>query len=522
MFQINAVTWLGRLRESGVSATSLAEIPEHELDLLARRGVDAVWLMGVWTKGAVGLALARDNPAVAPQYERALPGWQMRDVVGSPFAVRAYEVARELGGNDALRALRERLAERGVALVLDFIPNHTARDHAWVHERPDFYVSGDFALAKSRSTRYFAAETRHGPRAIAYGKDPHFEGWIDTAQLDWWNPELRAAMREVLVTIAGQCDGVRCDMAMLPLNGVFGGTWHELAEAGRGAPREEAWPALLDAARRVNPSFVALAEVYWGLEGRLLELGFDYTYDKQLYDALRAGDSSRIRASFAQPLTYLRRSMHFIENHDEDPAVSAFPPNRLMMAATLTATLPGLRFFHEGQLDGRTVRLPVQLGRPAAAALPADLAAFYERLFALLHEPLLRDGEFIRLIARRDAGEGREHHGVVAENVLAHAWLGRWCDPIVVVVANVHDAPASVRVELNLLPIGGREVAIADALAPGALGRTIARDASRGYGSDLAFPSDRVIASGDDLLARGLAISLPGWGSRVVLVRSSE
>jgi hypothetical protein len=487
VFQINAVTWLGRLRASGVSANTLAEIPEPEFDRLAARGVDFVWLMGAWTKGTMGLELARANPAAQTEYTKALPGWQASDVVGSPFAIRSYEISRELGGAAALANVRDRLARRGIGLLLDFVPNHTARDCEWVFEHPDYYVSGNPQLAETQPARYFRADTRLGPRAIAFGKDPHFEGWIDTAQLNWWNPELREAMTRVLGSIAGVADGVRCDMAMLLLNSVFAGTWPELTERGVDRPRWEAWPVLLDAARAVNPRFLFLAEVYWSLEGRLLELGFDFTYDKQLYDHLREGNSARIRASYGQPEVYLRRSMHFIENHDETPAVSAFPRVRLGCAAILAATLPGMRFVHEGQLDGRTVRLPVQLGRPARTLLLPELATFYDRLFEILREPAVRVGEFIRLAVSPAPADG----GHASENVLAYAWAARGAS-LVIVLVNVQEAPASARVGLNLLPIGGREIELVDALT-----------------------LDRHVVSGDELLTHGLTLLLPGWGSRI-------
>jgi hypothetical protein len=103
---------------------------------------------------------------------------------------------------------------------------------------------------------------------------------------------------------------------------------------------------------------------------------------------------------------------------------------------------------------------------------------------------------------------------------LAYAWLGRWCDPIAIVLANVQDAPSSVRVGLNLLPLGGREVSIVDALAPG--GARGASDRTTTGRDAFAATSDHVIVGGDDLLARGLAVSLPGWGSRVLLVQPSK
>ena len=175
-------------------------------------GFDLVWVMGVWQRGPLAVHIALNNPHVPPELTPALPDWTADDVIGSPFAIQRYVVDSELGGDEALASLRSRLAERGLGLVLDFVPNHVARDHPWVYERPEFLVTREVEWVERDPERYFLAETVRGPRAMAYGKDPHFVGWIDTAQLDYRNPALRAAMCDVLREVASRADGARCDM----------------------------------------------------------------------------------------------------------------------------------------------------------------------------------------------------------------------------------------------------------------------------------------------------------------------
>ncbi len=472
MIQVNATTWLGRLDHAGRPAGSLDDVPDAELDAWADRGFELMWLMGVWARGPLGVALARDNRVAWPEYALALPDWTPADVVGSPFAVHDYVVSPRLGGRDALARFRERLARRGLGLVLDLVPNHTARDHPWIRRRPDLYVSGDPVLADRDPERYFRAETDRGPRAVAFGKDPHFPSWTDTAQLNWASPELRAEMLSLVRMLAGLCDGVRCDMAMLILPDVFRTTWPEVEPP---PDRGDFWPAAVAEARSVHRTFIFIAEVYWGLEERLLEQGFDYTYDKHLYDLLRAGDTAGLRTLPGRSERYLERSAHFVENHDEDPAVTAFPPERWELATGLSALLPGLRLFHEGQFDGRRVRLPVQLGRPANATPDPDRVARLDRLLAVLGDTSMADGRF-RWLETDDA------------DCLAFAWECRHRDDVVV-AANVAGCRIAARVRMRLMPLRGHRVTLHDLLGD--------HDAS---------------VDGDALLDDGLAVELEEWG----------
>lgn len=490
LYQVNAVTWVRRFSGSQNSAT-LEHIPDQELDLIAGLGFDLLWLMGVWTKGPLGVRMAREVPGADEHYRGALPDFRPEDVVGSPFAVAAYDVAPELGGEGALESLRQRLAARGVGLVLDFVPNHTARDHPWVRRHPERYVSVDAAEADRRSDRYFRADTDRGPRAIAFGKDPHFSGWTDTAQLDWTNPEVHEAMARELARIATRCDGVRCDMAMLLLPDIFPRTWPERANRAPDDARPF-WPAAIAAARAAHASFVTIAEVYWGLEGRLLELGFDYVYDKDLYDRLRGGDVPAIRRALEAPGVFRRRAVHFIANHDEAPPAAAFG-TRERAAATLVMTIPGMRFVHESQLDGRRVRLPVQLGRNAASVLDDERLGFYRRLLAAAGASELRDGEF-RLAPLAPMRSGDERY----DRILAALWEHGAGAAIVAV--NLGEGEVEGRVRLRFLSIAGQKVAI----------------------DDLLGESARTVVSGDELLEQGLAVRLSSFGARVLRVAPAD
>src|SRR5690606_8887878 len=125
----------------------------------------------------------------------------------------------------------------------------------------------------------------------------------------------------------------------------------------------EFWAEAIDAVRQKNPGFLMIAEAYWDLEWRLLSLGFDYTYDKRLLDRLHSGEAGPVRAHLSGDMEYQERQVRFLENHDETRARAAFSPAQQRAAAVIAATSPGMRFFHEGELEGRTLHLPVQLGR---------------------------------------------------------------------------------------------------------------------------------------------------------------
>jgi glycosidase len=214
---------------------------------------------------------------------------QDEDIAGSGFAIQNYTVHRDLGGDAALARLRQRLQKRGLKLMLDFVPTTWRRITRGSTSTGILcpWQRDDLARAPRN---YCRVQTKNGPLLLAYGRDPYFEGWPDTLQLNYGNPQLQQAMIGELERIAGQCDGVRCDMAMLLLPDVFESTW--------GIGTELFWPKATESVRRKHPNFQFMAEVYWDREWTLLQQGFDYAYDKRLYDRLREGHARPVREHF--------------------------------------------------------------------------------------------------------------------------------------------------------------------------------------------------------------------------------
>jgi alpha amylase-like protein len=456
IYEINAWVWL---REQGLKAgraITFAAVPAETWDELAELGVDAVWFMGVWERSPKGLGIAFGNAGLLADFRRALPDFAESDVVGSPYCVRRYEVDEHLGGAAGLAAARHALAARGMRLVLDFVPNHVAPDHPWVATHPEYFVRGN-AQDLQRDPASFLEVSG---QVIACGRDPFFPAWPDVVQLDAFAPGLRQAAAETLVAIAGQCDAVRCDMAMLLLNDVFARTW-----GGRVGtpPPTEYWPRVIGAVKAVHPAFRFVAEAYWDREWDLQQLGFDYCYDKRLYDRLEHGQTEAVRLHVSGDLAYHRRLVRFIENHDEPRAAATFGPEQARAAAVTFATLPGARLFHEGQLDGHRVRLPVFLSRRPQEPSDLSVRAFYGRLLHALAAPAVRHGTW-RLLERT----GWPDNPTTA-NLLAWSW--EMDSERHVVIVNVSPQPAQGRIQFPWPELAGRRWLLRDAFTDQAYDR---------------------------------------------------
>jgi Alpha amylase, catalytic domain len=483
LYQINSRIWLNELsRKLGRRAT-FQDVGDDFVDMLADRGFDWLWPLGVWQTGQVGPAVSRSNPEWQREYRELLPDFSPSDVVGSPFAVCAYRVHEDFGGNAALAHLRERLKHRGIRLLLDFVPNHTARDHHWVTSHPEYYIDGDESDLRREPQNYARVETSTGSRILAYGRDPYFPGWPDTFQLNYRSNGCRAAMIEELRTVSTQCDGVRCDMAMLLLPDVISRTWGARALPADGSHANNApfWPDAISAVRQKKPEFVFMAEVYWDREWDLQTQGFDYTYDKRLYDRLVHRDPGEIRSHLLADPEFQSKSVRFLENHDEPRASTTFPDRALQAAAVIAFSVPGLRFFHEGQLEGRRARVPMHLGRRPSEARDPEAQAFYERLLEALKLPVMRLGRW-RMLMSDAAWPGNP----TARNVFAFSWdLDR---QRVLVAVNYGPTQAQCYVKLPWRDLAGDTYVLRDRLS----------DA-------------RYVRSGDDLHDRGLYLDVPAW-----------
>lgn len=461
LYEVNTRVLLNELSRQAGAKLTLDKIPDAVLDEWAELGFDAVWLMGVWTAGKAGIRIARENDDLRKEYQKALPDVTDDDIIGSPYAVHSYTVSKTLGGAASLNAMRKKLDARGMGLILDFVSNHTARDHKWVSYHPEYYIAGKDGDEREKPEYFFRTKTRKGERTLAFGRDPYFPGWTDTAQLNVFHPQTRAALLAELAEIARLCDGVRCDMAMLLLNDVFQRTWGaHLDNTGTTAPGTEFWDDAIRHVREQYPEFLFIAEAYWNLEWPLQQLGFNYTYDKTLYDRLLREGASSVYDHLKAELAYQQRSLRFIENHDEPRAAQVFHNESWhFAAATIAAGVPGMYMLHDGELEGRTIRVPVQLGRRPTEPVSVPTKHFYTRLLGCLTADVLKQGHW-QLLKCRPAWH--ENHSF--QNIIAFAW--RLASDMRLFVVNYAPWTSQCYIDLPLDGMEGTSFEFRDLMSP--------------------------------------------------------
>ncbi|SPD75598.1 Alpha amylase catalytic region [uncultured Desulfobacterium sp.] len=482
LFQINTRVRLTELSHKLGRSSTLDDIPDSDLDYLVEMGFEWVWLLSVWQTGKAGQQVSRSNPTWRREFEETLPDLREDDISGSGFAITGYSVSEAMGGDGALARLRQRMRKHGLKLMLDFVPNHTGLDHPWVEDHPEYYISGTELDLTRTPQNYTWARRSKGDLLLAHGRDPYFPGWPDTLQLNYANPLLQEAMIAELVKIAGQCDGVRCDMAMLVLSDIFEQTWGL-------AVRRSFWPEAIQRVRSQYPDFCFMAEVYWDLEWTLQQQGFDYTYDKRLYDRLRSGYARPVRDHLLAGLDYQDKMARFLENHDEPRAAAIFSTEAHKAAAIITFLSPGLRFFHQGQFEGKKKRISPHLCRGPDEPLDQELKTFYERLLSVLGNPVFRSGQW-QLLGCIPAWEGNW----TWECFIAFSWQGPDGDRV---LAAVNYAPnqSQCYIRLPFTDLGDSNWLFSDLL----------REAQ--YDRD-----------GNDLQSRGLYLDEPPWNTAVFTI----
>ena len=484
LYQINTRVWLTDLSAALGRKATLDDIPDADLDRLARLGFDWVWLLSVWRTGEAAQRISRSNPEWRHEFEETLPDLREEDIGGSGFAITGYTVHPELGGDEALARLRRRLRDRGLRLMLDFVPNHTAPDHPWVEEHPDYYVAGteaDLAQAPQNYTRVEQRRRRSRsglrPRPVFLGVAGHAAARLRNSGHSggdvWRAPQDRRAMR-----------------------------WRALRHGDAGPPRRlradvgSARAALLAGHHPACPRAGARVLLHGGgvLGPRM--------------DHAAAGVRLRLRQA---PVRLLARRLR--QAGAGAPArrprlpgpAGPFPgePRRAASRRDVCAgatrprrssrsSHPGLRFFHQGQFEGRKKRISPHLVRAPVEQPDDALRQFYDRLLSVLRRPDLRDGSW-RQLECAPAWDGNW----TWDGFLACTWQGA-SDERLVVAVNYAGNQAQCYVRMPFADLSGRTVHLRDLMSPAVYDR-----------------------AGDDLLANGLYLDLPPWGCHVFLMTST-
>ena len=393
LYEINTIVWLDELGRKYGKKLTIGEVPSGEWDGLKKLGFDYVWLMGVWKRGRTGIEIVRKSPvwpSIEVLFDSALPGWTDEDFIGSPYSIASYTPEPMMGRWEDIDAAREELHSRDMRLILDFVPNHTSPDHPWIFEHPEFYFQGSKTEYEHDPSLYNQVRKGKEVMFIARGKDPYFPAWPDTAQLNYFNPAMRCALLDELKNIAGHSDGVRCDMAMLVLSKIFSRNWEWAGKGWYDTPQTEFWKEVRDE----FPELLLIAEAYWDTEYSLQQLGFDYVYDKTFYDCLINSSPHEIRFHLNADLSFQKKLVRFLENHDEPRSAVVFGGSRLFAAAAVMSTIPGMKLYYHGQIEGRRKQVPLFLKRMAREEINEEIKGIYERIFRVTLQKVFSFGRF--------------------------------------------------------------------------------------------------------------------------------
>ncbi|MCX5782256.1 MAG: alpha-amylase family glycosyl hydrolase [Elusimicrobia bacterium] len=382
LYEINSRIWLKELTEKYRQKITFDTIPEEEIIYLKDLGFDAVWLMGVWLPSISGRAEVFKHANIMNALRSALPDLKDADIGCSPYCIAGYEINSELGTNESIRNLKKRLNNNGIKLILDFVPNHLALDNPLTLASPELFILGNAEDLRNNPDIYF--ETKSGA-IMAHGKDPYFPAWTDVAQLNYFNPQTQNIMSNELMKVASLSDGVRCDMAMLILKKIQKIIWGNKVfnDKKLRETEKEFWQEAITSVKAVYPGFIFIAEVYWGLEQELMSLGFDYCYDKNLYENLRNENIAELKNSVQ---FFGNKNLAFIENHDEGRAIEVFGKEKSKSAAIIIALTAGAKMFHQGQLEGNKVHLHIQLLRKPKETADKETLNFYRKYFSVLKQ----------------------------------------------------------------------------------------------------------------------------------------
>lgn len=436
LYEINTRIWLKRFG----SDAKLSDVPLKYFEYLKQKGIDIIWLMGIWKTCDSVIEKSCFNLDLVSSYHKALNDWKKEDVIGSPFAIDKYEINPKIGSENDLLELKQKLNSLGIKLFLDFVPNHFSADSSLIKEHPEYFLQADEEIYQRDSHTFF----KYDDKIFAHGRDPLFPAWDDTIQVNYFNEEARNFQIENLLKLAGCCDGVRCDMAMLIMNNIFYNTWSGVLNKFN-IPKInlEFWESAIEKVKAEYPDFIFLAETYWDLEWDLQHLGFDFTYDKRLTDRLIKDDIEEVKAHLHADKSFQMKSVRFIENHDEERAVIKFGNQKSLAAATIISTIMGMKLYYDGQFEGKRIKLPVQLGREPIEKVSETKKNYYDKLLNAINDKVFTDGKWTLLHPSAAAPVNLSFNNIFA-------WQWEHNNEIRIVVVNYSDLTAQCRLKLNL------------------------------------------------------------------------
>ena len=452
LLEINTRVWIKRFGKN----KKLSSIPDSQIDYWKEIGFDLIWLMGVWKNNEDVVREYCFEPELIAAYNSALKDWINEDVIGSTYSIDKYDVNPLLGNMEDMINLKKRLNKKGIKLILDFVSNHFSAKSSLIWSDKEIFLPADEFIFRNDPYTFYKSPANE-KEYLAHGRDPLFPPWKDTAQINLYSKDARKFLINILLNLTDICDGVRCDMAMLPLNNVFFNTWvGVIRKYGFERPEKEFWEEAISAVKKKRKDFLFVAETYWDLEWQLQNLGFDFTYDKRLTDRLAGGDIQSIKDHLQADINYQKKSMRFLENHDEERAVVKFGRERSLAAAVIISTIPGMAFYFDGQCDGKKVKLPLQLGREPEEKQDEKIKEFYRKLFQITKSEIFRNGEW-KFLETFAAGDNDSTY----QNLFAWQW--RLGNDLRIVVVNYNNLTSRCRLKFDL-NINSEEITLSDLL----------------------------------------------------------
>jgi glycosidase len=432
----------------------LDQIPDEELRLLADRGITALWLIGLWERSTASQTIKRLRGST--------------DAVASAYSLRWYDIARDLGGQEAFDNLKHRAAALGIRMASDMVPNHMGIDSAWVIEHPDWFLyrwenpfpsysfqgpdlSNDSRVEIKIEDHYYdqtdaavVFRLRHhhdgSTRYVYHGNDGTSFAWNDTAQLDYSQAHVREHVIQTILHVARLSPIIRFDAAMVLAKRHVQRLWFPLPGAGGSIPSRaenaisqeqfdalmphEFWREVVDRVAQEVPGTLLLAEAFWLLEGYFVRtLGMHRVYNSAFMNMLRDEENAKYRSYLKKTIEFdpdiLKRYVNFMSNPDERTAIDQFGTgDKYFGVATMLATLPGMPMFGHGQIEGLTERYGMEFKQARMDECPNEgLIARHQREIA----PLLKRRWLFAESADFVLYDFWDDSGHVDENVFAYS-----------------------------------------------------------------------------------------------------
>lgn len=452
LIEINTRVWLKRFG----SNYKISSVPDKQIDQWKEIGFDLIWLMGIWNNNKDVIDEYCFEPDLVAAYNSVLKDWKKEDVIGSPYSIDKYEVNPSIGKKEDLIQFKKRLNDKGIKLILDFVCNHFSAKSSLIWSNKEIFLPADEFIFKNDPYTFYKSPANE-KEYLAHGRDPLFPPWKDTAQINFYSREARDFLIDVLLNITEVCDGVRCDMVMLPLNNIFFNTWiGVIKKYGFERPAKEFWEEAISTVKKKRNDFIFIAETYWDLEWQLQNLGFDFTYDKKLTDRLVGGDIRSIKDHLNGEYSYQQKSVRFLENHDEERAVIKLGRERSLAAAVIMSTIPGIAFYFDGQCDGKRIKLPLQLGREPEEKQDEKIKEFYRNLFQITKAEVFRKGDW-KILEPIAVG----NNDLSFENLLAWQW--RLGNEVRIVIINYYNSTSRCRLKFDI-NVSSDEIILSDLL----------------------------------------------------------